>query len=132
MSAGNYQLARHGHCENLNDVSCIESTEQFAAADAGRALLFQSVPHKRGAAALSVRNAKTMNDMKRMKGLKMRYFELVQSHGDAISELKAFQKSLRDLNKQHRLNAIRMYEEMILKIETNVGRSEKSQSGRRE
>ena len=61
-----------------------------------------------------------MNDYEKMKKLKKRYFDLVDKYGEEVTELKLFQSDLRELNKQHRMKAIKMFEDMILKIESKT------------
>lgn len=58
-----------------------------------------------------------MRDIDRLKELKKRYFHLVKTHGKQVAEFNAFRKSLLELNRKHRLTAMKMYANMISKIE---------------
>lgn len=58
-----------------------------------------------------------MSDLDRLREMKKRYLQLVREHGEEVAEFAAFKKALLELNRQHRLAAIRMYEQAIAKIE---------------
>jgi hypothetical protein len=48
--------------------------------------------------------------------------ELVRLHGQEVTEFKPFKQSLLDLNRRHRLEAAKMYAQIISKVERKVGR----------
>jgi hypothetical protein len=58
-----------------------------------------------------------------LKDLKREYVELVRIHGEEVTEFKPFKQSLLEPNRRHRLEAIRMHEKSISKIERKMGRS---------
>lgn len=63
-----------------------------------------------------------MRDVDDLKDLKRAYMELVRIHGDEVAEFKAFKRSLLDLNRRHRLEAVRMYVNAIARVESRIGR----------
>ena len=65
-----------------------------------------------------------MRDVDDLKDLKRAYMELVRIHGQEVTEFKAFKQSLLDLNRRHRLEAVRMYVKIISRVEKKMeGRS---------
>jgi hypothetical protein len=63
-----------------------------------------------------------VRDLDDLRDLKREYLGLVRTYGEAITEFKAFKQSLLELNRRHRLEAVRMYARIISKIEKKVGR----------
>lgn len=63
-----------------------------------------------------------MRDIDDLKDLKRQYMELVRLHGQEVTEFKPFKQSLLDLNRRHRLEAAKMYAQIISKVERKVGR----------
>jgi hypothetical protein len=68
-----------------------------------------------GAGEHSVRDVDDLRDLKR------RYMELVRIYGEEATEFKPFKESLLELNRRHRLEAIRLYVKVISKIEKKRG-----------
>ena len=50
-----------------------------------------------------------MRDADELKELKREYLDLVRIHGEDVTEFKWFKKSLLELNRRHRHEAITMY-----------------------
>ena len=63
-----------------------------------------------------------MRDVDDLKDLKREYMELVRIYGEEVTELKPFKQSLLEMNRRHRLEAARMYANIISKIERKMGR----------
>ena len=63
-----------------------------------------------------------MRDVDDLKDLKREYVELVRIYGEEVTEFKRFKQSLLALNRRHRLEAVRMYVNVISKIEKKIGR----------
>ena len=63
-----------------------------------------------------------MRDVDELNDLKREYVELVRIHGEEVTEFKPFKQSLFELNRRHRLEAMRMYVKIISKIEKKMGR----------
>jgi hypothetical protein len=63
-----------------------------------------------------------VRDVDDLKGLKRQYLELVRIHGEEITEFQPFKQSLLELNRRHRLEAMRMYAKIISKIQRKTGR----------
>lgn len=63
-----------------------------------------------------------MRDVDELRDLKREYVELVRIYGEEVTEFGPFKQSLLELNRRHRLEAIRMYVKLISKIEKKVGR----------
>jgi hypothetical protein len=63
-----------------------------------------------------------VRDVDTLKDLKREYLELVRIHGEEATEFKGFKKSLLELNRRHRLEAVRMYADIIAKVDKKVGR----------
>ena len=72
-----------------------------------------------------------MRDVDDLKDLKREYMELLRIHGEEVTEFEAFKRSLLDLNRRHRLEAIRMYVNIISKVERKTGRKTVESRGRR-
>lgn len=64
-----------------------------------------------------------MRDVDDLRDLKREYLELVRIHGEEVTEFKAFKRSLLEMNRRHRLEAVRMYANIISKVERKMGRS---------
>jgi hypothetical protein len=64
----------------------------------------------------------SVRDRDDLRDLKREYLELVRIHGEDITEFKAFKQSLLELNRRHRLEAVKMYAKIISKIEKRMGR----------
>jgi hypothetical protein len=71
-----------------------------------------------------------VRDVDDLKDLKREYMELVRVHGEEVTEFKAFKQFLLDLNRRHRLEAVRMYVNIISKVERKMGRSTVKSRGR--
>jgi hypothetical protein len=69
----------------------------------------------------SVRRTR-VRDVDELRDLKREYVELVRIYGEEVTEFGPFKQSLLELNRRHRLEAIRMYVKLISKIEKKVGR----------
>jgi len=65
-----------------------------------------------------------VRDVDDLKDLKREYLDLVRIHGEDATEFKRFKQSLLDLNRRHRLEAVRMYVNIISKIQKKMGRRE--------
>ena len=61
-----------------------------------------------------------MDVLDRLREMKKRCLQLVREHGEEIAGFAAFKKDLLELNRRHRLAAIRIYEQAIAKIETTT------------
>ena len=72
-----------------------------------------------------------VRDVDDLKDLKREYMELLRIHGEEVTEFEAFKRSLLDLNRRHRLEAIRMYVNIISKVERKTGRKTVESRGRR-
>ena len=57
-----------------------------------------------------------------LRDLKREYMDLVRTHGEEVTEFKAFKQSLLELNRRHRAEAVGMYVKLIAKIEKKTGR----------
>lgn len=55
-----------------------------------------------------IRQETRVRDLDDLKDLKREYFELVRIYGEEVTEFKPFKQSLLELNRRHRLEAIRM------------------------
>jgi hypothetical protein len=62
-----------------------------------------------------------LRDVDELKDLKRAYMELVRTHGEEVTQFKSFKESLLEMNRRHRLEAVRMYLSIISKIEKKVG-----------
>jgi hypothetical protein len=72
-----------------------------------------------------------VRDLDDLKDLKREYMQLVRIYGEEATEFKAFKQSLLDLNRRHRLEAVRLYVKIISKVERKMrGRTVESR-GRR-
>ena len=71
-----------------------------------------------------------MRDLDDLKDLKREYLELVRIHGEKVTEFRAFKQSLLDLNRRHRHAAIRMYVNIISRVERKMGRKTVESRGR--
>ena len=71
-----------------------------------------------------------VRDVDDMKDLKRAYMELVRVHGKEVTGYKAFRQSLLDLNRRHRLEAIKMYVDIISRVERRLGRKTVGSRGR--
>jgi hypothetical protein len=71
-----------------------------------------------------------VRDVDDLKDLKREYLELVRIHGEEVTEFKAFKQSLLDLNRRHRLEAVRMYVKIISKVDKKMGRKTEESRGR--
>jgi hypothetical protein len=71
-----------------------------------------------------------VRDVDDLRELKREYMELVKIHGEEVTEFKAFKQSLLDLNRRHRLEAVRMYVDIISKVERRMGRKTVESRGR--
>ncbi len=58
-----------------------------------------------------------MRDIDELKKLKQRYVDLMNMHGEHVAEYKAFRRALLELNRKHRQEALRMYSQIISRIE---------------
>lgn len=58
-----------------------------------------------------------MRDLDQLRKLRKRYVHLVKKHGEQVAEFASFKKALLELNRKHRLAAIRMYSQIISRIE---------------
>jgi sugar phosphate isomerase/epimerase len=63
-----------------------------------------------------------VRDVYELRDLKREYVELVRTYGEEVTEFKPFRQSLLELNRRHRLEAMRMYVKIISKIEKKMGR----------
>ena len=63
-----------------------------------------------------------MRDLQDLRDLKREYLDLVRVHGEDVTEFKQFKRSLLELNRRHRLEAIGKYVKIISRIEKKVGR----------
>jgi hypothetical protein len=55
-----------------------------------------------------------------MKALKQQYLDLVERHGEDVTELRQFRRELLELNRRHRREAMTMYARMIAKIQKTI------------
>lgn len=58
-----------------------------------------------------------MRDIDRLDKLKKRYLHLVEIHGTQVAEFNKFRKSLLELNRRHRSAAMKMFANVISRIE---------------
>jgi hypothetical protein len=58
-----------------------------------------------------------MRDIDRLKKLKTRYADLMRRHGEQVAEYKPFRQALLALNRKHRQDALKMYSQIISRIE---------------
>jgi hypothetical protein len=63
-----------------------------------------------------------VRDADELKDLKREYLDLVGIHGEEVTEFKAFKRSLLDMSRRHRHEAIGMYLKMLSRIEKKVSR----------
>jgi hypothetical protein len=63
-----------------------------------------------------------MRDIDEMRDLKRHYLELVRTHGEDVTEFKAFKESLLELNRKHRREAVSLYVKILSKVEKKLGR----------
>lgn len=63
-----------------------------------------------------------MRDVDDLKDLRREYMDLVRSYGEEVSEFKRFKRSLLELNRRRRLEAVRLYMGIISKVQKKVGR----------
>jgi hypothetical protein len=63
-----------------------------------------------------------MRDLDEMRDLKRHYLELVRTHGEDVTEFKAFKESLLELNRKHRREAVSLYVKILSKVEKKLGR----------
>jgi hypothetical protein len=75
----------------------------------------------RGLGAGIVRDT-PVRDVDELRDLKREYLELVRTHGEEATGFKAFKPALLQLNRRHRLEAVRMYVDAISKIQKKAGR----------
>jgi hypothetical protein len=61
-----------------------------------------------------------MRDIDDLKDLKREYLTLVRLHGAEAAELESFRQSLLAMNRRHRLEAVRMYLNIISRIERKM------------
>jgi len=71
-----------------------------------------------------------VRDLDDLKDLKRGYMELVRIYGEEATEFKAFRESLLDLNRRHRLEAVRMYVKIISRVERKMRRKSVESRGR--
>ena len=64
-----------------------------------------------------------MSDLDQLRELKKRYVHLVKTHGEQVTEFAPFKKALLELNRKHRRAAIRMYSQIISRIEKKMTRA---------
>jgi hypothetical protein len=58
-----------------------------------------------------------MRDLDQLKKLKTRYADLMRLHGEQVAEYTRFRQALLELNRKHRQDALRMYSQIISRIE---------------
>lgn len=63
-----------------------------------------------------------MREIDEMKDLRSEYLELVRTYGTEVTGFKSFRQTLLNLNRRHRLEGKRLYEQEISKIEKKVGK----------
>jgi hypothetical protein len=63
-----------------------------------------------------------VRDVDDLKDLRREYMDLVRSYGEEVSEFKRFKRSLLELNRRRRLEAVRLYMGIISKVQKKVGR----------
>lgn len=71
-----------------------------------------------------------MRDVDDLLDLKREYLELVRIHGEEVTEFEAFKRSLLETNRRRRFEAVRMYVNIISKVERKMGRSTVKSRGR--
>ena len=57
-----------------------------------------------------------------LKDLKREYLSLVRTYGEEATDFKASEQSLLDLNRRHRLEAVKMYADAISRIEKRMAK----------
>lgn len=63
-----------------------------------------------------------MSDLDHLRELKKRYVHLVRKHGEQVTGFASFKKALLELNRKHRMAAIKMYSKIISRIEKKAKR----------